>query len=348
MKIALSLLLTMSMVFTLAACGTKDPAPVETGGPDQTPDSVEELTPMTLQNADGGTIEEISTIANGRFCDIITERTDGKLTIEWFPAGQLGSLAESAEALTLGTMDLAKVDSSLIGQYSPVTELLSLPFLIKDFDHADKVLNGDVGDMIAKQIEEDCGIVVLSWLFVGFRNFCTKTPITSVSDCKDILLRSPEGQIYMDTFNLLSMKPTPLPYGEMYTAMQTGVVDAVETTPEVIYTSEFYKLGKYVCVSNHMFTTNFIGINADLFYSLPQDWQDLLREVGEEVAAEEQADIIANADMWYEKLADDGAVITEFDNYQELLDLFTPYWEEAAERIGGNSQEIIDAIIALA
>ena len=244
-------------------------------------------------------------------------------------------------------MDLAKVDPSIMGQYSPVTELVTLPFLIKDFEHAGKVFNGEVGKMLAKQIEEDCGIVVLGWLFVGFRNFCTKTPITTVADCKDILLRSPEAQIYMDTFNLLNMKPTPIPYGEMYTAMQTGVVDAVETTPEIIYSSEFYKLGQYVCASNHMFAINFIAINADLFYSLPQEYQDLMYEVAAEVCEEEQAEIVANADSWYDKLAADGATITEFENYQELLDIYQPYWAQTAEKIGGNAQEIIDAIVAL-
>ena len=338
MKKLAVLLLVLAMVLSLSFVSY---------AADEAEDPYADLDPIVLQNADGGTIEEISTIYNGKFCDMVTERSGGKLTIEWYPAGQLGSLVESMEAISIGTMDLAKVDPSLMGEYSPITKLLTLPFLIKDYEHGAKVLNGEVGAMIAEQIEKDSGIKVLGWEFVGFRNFCTKTPIRSVADCKDILLRSPEAQIYMDTFNLLGMQPTPIPYGEMYTAMQTGVVDGVETTPEVIYTSEFYKLGKYICASNHMFTVNFIGINANLFYSLPQAYQDLLVSCAQECVEGEQAEILENADKWYAKLEEGGAEITEFENYQELIDLYSDYWAQTSASIGGNAQESIESINGL-
>ena len=225
--------------------------------------------------------------------------------------------------------------------------MLNFPFIIKDYAHAERVINSDVGKELSEKMAQKNNTLILAWHVNGFRNFCTKKPIRNVADCKNILLRSPEADVYMNTFKYLNMKPTPIPYGEMYTALQTGVVDGIETVPSIIYTGEYYKLAKYVCKSNHMISLNCVTVNKNFWAQLPQAYRDIIIQTLNKNQSEEFAEVKKSDDSYYALIQKGGGTITEWDNYQELVSLFTPFWSQMAAKIGGNAQKYIDKIKAL-
>ena len=363
MKKLLSVLLVICMLFAMAACGgsTKDsgsaapaPAPASPGSsssstpapsaPAPAADPLKDAAPLTLTLATAGSDGEMSEEGCKKFAELCSQYSDGKLTIDYVNGAQLGSATELAEGEALGSIQMAKLDPSTMNDYAPEYALLVQPFLIQNYAHIAKVVELDSVKALADGLAKDHNIKLLNWFWCGFRAICSKTPIRNVADCKGIILRSPEAKIYMDTFNLLGMAPTPLAFGEMYTALQAGVIEGCEPAASVIYQYEFYKLAPYVCRSNHMFSMVILTISNEIWNSLPEVYQDIMLKASEEARAWEWAAMEADEDSYFENMAADGATITTWDNFQELVDLFTPYWQESIDRIGGSSEKIVNDI----
>ena len=221
--------------------------------------------------------------------------------------------------------------------------LTCLPFLFDSYDTAGEVLYGDVGQKLDSLAEEQLGIVPLGWTWNGFRSMCTKTPIRTVADCKNYKLRSPGAQIYLDTFETLGMSPTVVPWSEAYTAMQSGMVDGIESGLEAFYTQGFYTLGNNICLSHHMISIIGPIINADKWNSLSPDTQKLMKDTWAECQGDLNQKVIDGENSYEQKLKDAGCTITEFEDRQELIDLFTPYWTKSAES-GGYTDLLNDTL----
>ena len=198
---------------------------------------------------------------------------------------------------------------------------------------------------IDQLMEDNLGVKALGWTWNGFRNMDTKDPITSVADCKVYKLRSPGADIYMDTFKTLGMAPEPISWSECYTAMQSGVVDGVESGLEAFYTQGFYALGNNICLSRHMLSIIGPVINVEKWNSLNEKTQQLLLDTWAKYQAELDATVIAGEESYQEKLEAEGCNITSFEDRQELIDLFTPYWSKNAE--AGGYTELLNQTLEL-
>ncbi len=285
-------------------------------------------------------------IFSQKWADDVLEKSDGRIVIEIYPAGQLGSLREMMEAVELGTLDITHGDISMLSTVLPEFGLLALPFIIQDYDHAEAVIDGEIGETLNRRLAAERNMRPLGWYWNGFRNFATKTPITRVADARGIKMRSPEARIYMDTFSMLGMSPTPIPWGDVYTALASGVVDAAETIPEAIYSLDFYRYAPYVTNSRHMFSVVGPMINEQVWQSLSAADQRLLMDSLEDIVHDQRVAAIEQESEFYRLLIDAGATITEFENPQELIDLFTPYWSDYAAN--ANSEDMLQQIMAKA
>jgi len=339
--------MAMLMVMTLlAGCGNKT-AESKTETKTETT-TLADLEPMTITLGTGGNNIEMSEQGVQKFIELVKERSEGKITIEYVNGGQLGSASELAESMELGTLKMAKLDPTTMNGYIPEYSLLVQPFLIKNYDHIKKVVKLDSVKALDQRLSDEHNIHILAWMGCGFRAFATKTPIRTVADCKGIVLRSPEAQIYIDTFKTLGMSPTPLAFGEMYTALESGVVDGCEPAASAIYQYEFYKVAPYICRSNHMFSPVVLCIATDMWNDMPALYQKIFNDCAAEASDWEWTSMEAEEDSYFEKMAADGATITQWDNYQELVDLFTPYWDNTAKTLGGNAPQILADIKAAA
>ena len=218
-----------------------------------------------------------------RFASTVQEKTNGQVVVEIRPASQLFNLRTSAEALQLGTLDLAWTDLGSLGNWYPPLGFISMPFLFNDFDHAYRVLYGPVGEQVQQEVEERLGVEILSLGVSGFRVFVTKRPVRTAADVQGIKLRVPEIPVYVEMARALGTNPTPIPAGEIYTALQTGVVDGMEAPADFVESAKLFEVAKHVTRTYHIMTEVSLMASVKRLSALSPDHQKAVREAAVEV-----------------------------------------------------------------
>ncbi|MGF1669743.1 MAG: DctP family TRAP transporter solute-binding subunit, partial [Balneolaceae bacterium] len=161
----------------------------------------------------------------------VAEESDGKMRIDVYPSQQLGSERELLELLQIGSVDITKVSSSVIEGFEPVYKIFSVPFLFEDEEHRFKVFDGDIGNELL-EAGRSIRLVGLTYYDAGTRSFYTKDrPITHPDDLQGLKIRVQESPASIQMVNLLGGSATPISWGELYTALQQGIVDGAENNP---------------------------------------------------------------------------------------------------------------------
>ena len=276
----------------------------------------------------------------------VLEESNGRIVVEVFPAGQLGTLPENMEALEFGVLDMAFVDGSMLSTIVPEFGMIALPFILRDFEHAEAVLASGTMRAFEDKLINLKGIRPLSWHQNANRVFLTKKPIYEIEDFQNILVRSPEAKLYMDTFQRLGMKPTPIPWGEAFTALQSHIVDAVDGDPILLEQLGFYESAKYLTDTRHIISTLGLAVSEKKWNDLSDGDKEILSRVALEVKDFHINNFFTDVNTAFEKLEAAGVTITKIEDKQSLLDLFKPYWSEYALGLENGEkilQEIIDA-----
>lgn len=240
-KIAL-LLVTVILVLSIAGCQPK-PAEVgkETGGDEAPAEKTFELKFATV------TAEDHPYNTGGRkFAELVEEKTNGTVKINVFPASQLGNERDLMEGMQLGTIDFVVTSLGVAASFVPESDLFNLPFLFKDADHFVEVARGPVGQKLLDEFDK----VDLKGLAIGGPIFRVpmnnKKAINSPADFKGLSFRLMEVPLHMDTYKALGASPTPIPFGELYTALQLGTVDGNENAVATFWSSKFHEVQKYM------------------------------------------------------------------------------------------------------
>lgn len=236
------------------------------------------------------------------FAEKVRQRSNGAVTISIRPASQLFNLRSSAEALQLGTLDMCWTDLGTLGNWQPQFGFVSLPFLFNDYDHVKAVLYGPIGQQVCKDAKDSLGVEVLSLGASGFRVFLSKKPIQTADDVRGLRLRVPEIPTWVEMAKALGANPTPIPAGEIYTALQTGVVDAFEAPADYMISSKNYEVAGFVSRTHHIFTEVSMMASARKMASLPADVQKMIREAAVEAVQEQmwEANLKAQQTAWAE------------------------------------------------
>lgn len=219
-----------------------------------------------------------------QFAKVVAQKTNGGVEISVFPANQLGKQLESVEGCMYGTQDMVLASDTVLSNWVPDMGILNLPFLFNDMWEVRKVLDGPVGDKLAKQLEP-LGAVVIGWWENGMRHITnSKRPIKTPEDLKGLKIRVPEGEVFVDTFKTLNAGPTVISFGELYSALQLGTVDGQENPPAHILTQKFYEVQKYVSRTGHIHLSSPLVMSKALLDSMPEEYQkailDTAREMG--------------------------------------------------------------------
>lgn len=280
-----------------------------------------------------------------KWMEDVTERSEGLITFDYTNGGALGSFDELLEGADSGVYDMSLITLSYYETYMPEAEMLSFPFLIQDYQDAKDVLNGQLGDWLKETALEKTNTGWMGYLMCYFRYINTSKEISSLEDCKNVLIRVPTTQITIDTFDKMGFSTVPLPFSDIYTAMSTGVVDGVETSAESVYNYGFCDYAKYVCKSNHQPIIESVIYNQDFWNGLPEVFRQIMTDAMDDMLVEEWAASEANEQGFCDKLADEkGVTVTEFsdETKAELQELFTEYWTEKANGIGDKAVEMLD------
>ena len=218
-----------------------------------------------------------------KFAKIVSEKTDGNVAISVFPANQLGKQLESVEGCMYGTHDMVLTSDTVLSNWVQDMGILNLPFLFNDMWEVRKILDGPVGEKLAKQMEP-LGAVVIGWWDNGMRHITnSKLPVRTPADLKGLKIRVPEGEVFVDTFKTLNAGPTVISFGELYSALQLGTVDGQENPPAHILTQKFYEVQKYVSRTGHIHLSSPLVMNKALLDGMPEKYKRAILETAREM-----------------------------------------------------------------
>ena len=317
MKRMLTLLLALTLVFALAA-------PAASAA-----DKTYDLKFAYTLAADHQVSAAFEAFAAG-----VKEATDGKVNITTYPAGAMGTQPENLESVMTGALDMCYCDTSMLPSYVPQYNMINLPWLVTSFDIADKIFyDSDVVDQLDDMLKETMNMTPLGWCYQGFRSFALNKPVETAEDCKGIKLRSPETQIYIDTFTLMGFSPVVITWTEAFTAMQSGVVDGVDTIKSSIHSYGFDAMsGVNVWISNHMFSSVGVVINNDVLNSLPAEYQEILFNEWEKAYTALNEQVKAEDAGFEEVYREAGANVTYTKDVNEFVEIFKDYYYADAEK----------------
>ena len=211
----------------------------------------------------------------------VAEKSGGKLKIEIYPSQQLGTERQCLELLQIGSLAMAKVSAAVMENFSPNIEVLSLPYIFRDREHNYKVLDGEVGKKLLIQGEK-YWLRGLTYFDAGQRSFYCKTPIRTPEDLDNKKIRVQESVTAMNLVRSLGGAPTPISWGELYTALQQGVVDGAENNPPSFYTSRHYEVCKYYTLNEHSAVPDILLISTVFWNRLDKQEQQWLQEAADE------------------------------------------------------------------
>ncbi|WP_162623034.1 TRAP transporter substrate-binding protein [Billgrantia lactosivorans] len=279
--------------------------------------------------------------------DSIEERTNSDVTVKGYYSGALGSNErELAEMTKSGGVDIANTATTYIQGWMPSSKIFDFPYMFSDVEHYKKVIQGDIGDRLKDEARDD-GVEVLSFVIAGFRSiFNNERPVHSVEDLEGLTIRSMESPIYVDMFERLGMRPTPMPSSELYSALQLGTVDAGENDPASVMAWGWNEVIDYYTLDRHSIAVMAIIMNKDRFDSFDGQTQDAILEAGRE-AENYQIDYIQEA--WsdsLEQIVDSGVEVVELDEdaMREFREAVRPTIDEFESEVGADLIESVRSL----
>jgi tripartite ATP-independent transporter DctP family solute receptor len=219
----------------------------------------------------------------------LASKSGGKLTVKIFADGQLGSEREVLELLQIGSIAMTKVSAAAMANFAPAYQVLGVPYLFRDKEHRFKALEGEVGKMLL-QSGGEYWLRGLCFYDAGSRSFYTKDKaIRSPEDLKGLKIRVMNHQMSMDMVNAMGGAATPMAYGELYTALQQGVVDGAENNPPSLLTSGHYEVCKYYTLDEHSSIPDVMVIGTKFWNRLSPQEQNWVQEAASESVAAQKA-----------------------------------------------------------
>ncbi len=179
-------------------------------------------------------------LGDEEFARLVKERSGGRIVIEVYPGSQLGEEKAVIEQVQFGAIDLTRVSISPLASFVPKLNAFQMPYLYRDSDHMWKVLKGDIGKELLASLEP-FGFIGLGWFDGGARSFYnSKKPVRTPADLKGLKIRVQESELMMGLVRAFGAVPTPMPYGEVYSGLQTGVIDGAENNPPSYFSASHY------------------------------------------------------------------------------------------------------------
>jgi tripartite ATP-independent transporter DctP family solute receptor len=261
--------------------------------------------------------------------------TNGRLTVQIFASMQLGGEKEAIEQAQVGALQFARVSVGTIGPVIDDLNVFNLPFLFRNTAHMQKVIDGALGSELLDKVtaNEKAGLVGLCWMDAGARSFYnTKHPIKSIADLKGLKVRVIGNPMFVDMANALGANGVAMGYDQVFSALQTGVIDGAENNPPSFVFDNHYQVAKNYTLTQHLIVPEILVFSRKSWDSLSKDDQALIKKFGGEAQAEERV-------LWaeYEKQAMDkarsgGVQIVETIDKQPFQDAVKPVWDKYGPR----------------
>jgi tripartite ATP-independent transporter DctP family solute receptor len=225
------------------------------------------------------------------FAEDVEKASGGRISVTVFGGGQMGDDGELAELTQEGTLDIAVPTVSKLAVWDPAFSAPEIPYVFPNREVALKVLHGEYGEYLEPKLN-DLGFTTLGWYENGFRDMTNnKRPITKPEDLSGIKLRTMQVEAHIEAFSHLGANPTPMAFGELYSALQQNVVDGQENPLTNIVNNKMHEVQKYLSLTKHVYSSYIVLINSEKYENLPADLQDVIKS-SMEASLEYQINII--------------------------------------------------------
>ncbi len=333
MKRFLTLVVVAIFTMILAACGDKEANGADTDGDTYDLD-------MSVTTGEASTWFK----AGEKLADIVEDKSDGRITISVYANEQLsgGDSGTTVQQVANGTQDMS-YNSTII--YSVMDErlgILSAPFIFPDLDTAFEKLQGEGGEMINDILREN-GVEPLGFGQNGFRQLTnSKKTIKAPEDLKGMKIRIPGINMYTDLWKELGTDPSTMTFSEVFTALQQGTIDGQENPVDVIHSSQLNEVQDYMTIWDYSFDPLVLGINKDLFDSMSEEDQELLKEAAAEANAYQIEETQKLEAEELEELKEKGMEIYELDDKEKeaFLEALEPVYDKYQDKWGADLLEV--------
>jgi C4-dicarboxylate-binding protein DctP len=267
------------------------------------------------------------TMAFESWTKLLNEKSGGRIEATHFPAGQLGSYTQNIEQNRLGTIQITTGGPDTEEAVAPeIAATGGAPgFIFRDEAHVDRVLQGEIGAEVSRIARAKTGVEFVDYGEVGFRHILAKRKVTNLDEVKGLKIRVPELKVWVDFWKKVGANPTPLPYAEQYSALSTGLIDALEADVFSIKGFKWGEQAKHLTLTNHWFLPKAVRVNARWLDALPADLQKLVRVSAKEIFAEQRKQNRANAARTLEELKASGITVYQLGD--------APKWRAATESL---------------
>ncbi len=269
--------------------------------------------------------------AGEAFGQCLQQATGGALKVKIYPQGQLGGERDITEGLQLGSVDLQATSIGVTGTFIPALRILNLPFLFKGPKHWMAVMNGPVGQQILGKAREQGEQVGLKVLAIGAPDFRlpmnNKVPINSIADFSGLKIRTMQVPIHMKAYDSLGASPVPLAFGELYTALQTGVVDGNENGPLTLYGKKFYEVQKYMVLLPVVSNGGIFLMGKVTWDKLPRDQQLAVTKCISVWRKKMDQDALEQGGIAIQKMQAQGLQVTTIDDLTPFIEATKPAYD---------------------
>lgn len=278
------------------------------------------------------------------FCEEMEKGTQGRYKCQQFPNSALGGEREQIEAVQLGTQDLVNTSTGPLGNFVPEVKIVDIPFLFRDYDHARKVMDGPIGQDLSKKMEAK-GLVNLAWTENGFRHMTnSKRAITQASDAAGLKMRTMENKVHMDGYKTFGILPTPMPFPELFTALQQGTVDGQENPIPVILSSKFSQVQKHLSLTGHVYSPAALILSPAVWNKLSAGDKKVFLEAGKKAAAAQRKKVNDDENTGIAQLEKDGMQVVKQVNGESFRKAVAPAYQQYAKEFGADKIAAIQAV----
>ncbi len=278
------------------------------------------------------------------FCDEIEKGTQGRYKCQHFPNSALGGEREQIEAVQLGTQDLVNTSTGPLGNFVPEVRIVDIPFLFRDYDHARKVMDGPIGQDLQKKMAAK-GLINLAWTENGFRHMTnSKRPIVQANDASGLKMRTMENKVHMDGYKTFGILPTPMPFPELFTALQQGTVDGQENPIPVILSSKFSQVQRHLSLTGHVYSPAALILSPAVWNKLSEADKKVFTEAAKKGAAAQRKKVNDDENNGIAQLKADGMQVVEKVDGESFRKAVAPAYAQYAREFGADKIAAIQAV----
>ncbi len=289
--------------------------------------------PINLVLGHAGSETDPRQTAALRFEEIVEEESDGMITVDVHPASTLGTWEEMIEGLQLGSTDIVIESLLSVESYTDLSGIETAPFLYESEGEFFEVWDGELGDEIKTAITDASGYAMLGDMYRGPRQLTTKEPVTTLDDLQGKTIRTPSAPTMLATWEALGARAEALPFNEVYSALESGVLDGQENPLDAILFNSIHEVAPHIGETSHMYANyHFITWNEKLT-GLPESYQTTIREAAETVGQEYTETTIAETEKYRGELEAAGAEFHEITDREKWVEATQPVVEGLPEQV---------------